>query len=123
MEAHGGRTRAEIRRKVSTPLEPCVHGDLVIGFAQHRVTQGGQPLPLVALEYRLLEELAADAGRVLTYEQLPERIWGRKGGGDLRPMRAVVVRLRRRLGDTSEHPTYVFNEPRVGYWLPVGEGE
>ena len=77
----------------------------------------------MALEYRLLEELAADAGRVMTYKQLPERIWGRKGGGDLRPMRAVVVRLRRRLGDTSEHPTYVFNEPRVGYWVPAGEGE
>lgn len=36
-------------------------------------------------------------------------------------MRAVVVRLRRRLGDDAEHPTYVFNEPWVGYWVPRGE--
>ena len=66
--------------------------------------------------------MAANAGQVLTYECLLERVWGRKGGGDLRPMCAVVVRLRRRLGENSEHPTYVFNEPRVGYWVPAGEG-
>ena len=74
---------------------------------------------LVSLEYRLLAELAANAKRVLTYEQLLERVWGKRGGGDLRP---VVVRLLRRLGDNSERPTYVFNEPRVGYWVPAGEG-
>ena len=117
------RIRAALRRReVSTPLEPYVYGDLTVDFAQRRVTLGGQPAPLVSLEYRLLAELAANAGQVLAYERLLERVWGKKGDGDLRPMRAVVVRLRRRLGDDAEHPTYVFNEPRVGYWVPPGEG-
>ena len=79
------------------------------------------PVHLVSLEYRLLAELAANAGRVLTYDHLLERVWGKRAGGDLRPMRAVVVRLRRRLGDTADRPAYVFNEPRVGYWVPAGE--
>ena len=116
------RIRATLRRReVSTPLEPYAYGDLVVDFVQRRATLGGQPVPLVSLEYRLLAELAANAGQVLTYEQLLERVWGTKGGGDLRPMRAVVVRLRRRLGDNGDNPTYVFNEPRVGYWVPAGE--
>lgn len=38
-------------------------------------------------------------------------------------MRAVVVRLRRRLGTDADHPTYVFTESRVGYWMPEGEGK
>ena len=67
-----------------------MHGDLVVDFAQRRATLGGQPLDLVSLEYRLLEELAGNAGRVLTHEQLLERVWGKEGGGDLRPMRAMV---------------------------------
>ena len=37
-------------------------------------------------------------------------------------MRTVVGRLRRKLGDDADRPTYVFNEPRVGYWVPRGEG-
>ena len=46
VEAHGGRIRAETCREVFTPLEPYVHSDLVIDFAQHRAAQGGKPLPL-----------------------------------------------------------------------------
>ena len=117
------RIRAALRRREAPdPLQPYVHGDLVVDFAQRRATLGGQPLDLVALEYRLLEELAANAGQVLTYQRLLERVWDRRGGGDLRPMRAIVSKLRSRLGDDADHPTYVFTEPRVGYWVPAGEG-
>ncbi len=117
------RIRAALRRReVATPLEPYVYGDLAVDFAQCRVALGGQPVPLVSLEYRLLTELAVNAGRVVTYERLLERVWGKKGGGDLRPMRAVVVRLRRRLDKAADRPAYVFNEPRVGYLVPAGEG-
>ena len=117
------RIRAALRRRaVSEPLEPYVHGELTVDFTQRRATLGGQPVSLVALEYRLLAELAAHAGQVLTYERLLERVWGRRGGGDLRPMRTLVGRLRRKLGEDADHPVYVFNEPRVGYWVPAGEG-
>ena len=76
----------------------------------------------MSLEHRLLEELAANAGRVLTYERLLERVWGRKGGGDLRPMRTMMGKLRRKLGDDAEHPAYIFTEPRVGFRMPRGGG-
>ncbi|MCY3693535.1 MAG: response regulator, partial [Chloroflexi bacterium] len=116
------RIRAALRRLAAPePLPAYVHRDLAVDFAQRRATLGGEPLDLVSLEYRLLEELAANAGRVLTYERLLERVWGRRGGGDLRPMRAIVSRLRSKLGDDADHPTYVFTEPRVGYWVPAGE--
>ena len=116
------RIRAALRRRAAAePLEPYVHGDLTMDFIQRRATLGGQVVRLVALEYRLLAELAAHAGQVLTYERLLERVWGRRGSGDLRPMRPVVGRLRRKLGDDADHPAYVFNEPRVGYWVPRGE--
>ena len=115
------RIRAALRRRaVSHPVESYRHGDLAVDFAQGRVTLGGEPL---ALEYRLLAELAANAGNVLTYERLLERVWGRKVGGDLWPMRSIVSKLRSRLGDNADRPTYVFTEPRVGYWMPAGETE
>ena len=83
--------------------------------ARHSVTVAGSPIPLTAIEYRLLFELSARAGQVLTYEHLLNRIWNMDKAGDLRPMRTVVRNLRQKLGDEAKQPVYLFNEPRVGY--------
>ena len=116
------RIRAALRRREAPePMEPYVLGDLAIDFAQRRVTRAGSPVSLVAMEYRLLAELAANAGQVLTYERLLDRVWSGKGAADVRPMRTIVSKLRRKLGDDADNPAYIFTEPRVGYWMPRGE--
>ena len=116
------RIRSALRRReVSEPSEPYVYGDLTVDFARRRAFLEGQPVPLVALEYRLLAELAANAGRVLTYEHLLERVWDRKNSEDVRPIRTILSKLRRKLGDNADRPTYVFTEPRVGYRMLAGE--
>ncbi len=76
---------------------------------------------LTPVEYRVLAELAANAGRVLSYERLLGRVWGEKSAGDVRPMRTIVSKLRRKLGDDTDNPTYIFTEPRVGFRMPKGE--
>ena len=117
------RIRSALRRReLSEPLEPYAYRDLAVDFAQRRATLGGRPVLLVSLEYRLLAELAANAGRVVTYEHLLERVWGKNADDDVRPIRVMMSKLRRKLGDDADHPTYVFTEPRVGYWVPAGEG-
>ena len=116
------RIRAALRRRAAgEPSEPYVLGDLVVDYAQRSVTLSGSPVPLVAMEYRMLAELSANAGLVLTYDQLLQRVWGEKSSGDVRPMRTIVSKLRRRLGEDAENPTYIFTEPRVGYWMPKSE--
>ena len=116
------RIRAALRKRAaSEPSEPYVLGDLTIDYAARRVTLAGRPLPLIAMEYRLLAELSANAGRLLTYEHLLQRVWGQRGSGDVRPMRTIVSKLRRKLGDDPDNPTYIFTEPRVGYRMPKGE--
>ena len=113
------RIRAALRKRAaSEPSEPYVLGDLTIDYAERRVTLAGRPLPLIAMEYRLLAELSANAGRLLTYEHLLERVWGEKSSGDVRPMRTIVSKLRRKLGDDADNPTYIFTELRVGYRMP-----
>ena len=109
------------RREVSDMSEPYVLGDLTIDYATRSVTLGGRPVQFTAMEYRMLAELAANAGRVLTYEYLMERVWGESIGGDLSPMRTIVNRLRAKLGDAGANPTYIFTEARVGYRMPKGE--
>ena len=109
------------RREVSEPPPPYVLGDLTVDYAERRVTLAGQQIRLTPTEHRLLAELSADAGQVLTYERLLDQVWGERGDGDLRPMRTIVGKLRRKLGEDAEQPRYIFTEPRVGYRMPKAE--
>ncbi|MDE2718228.1 MAG: response regulator [Chloroflexota bacterium] len=113
------RIRAALRRQAaSDPSEPYTLGELTIDYANRSVTLADRPVQLVAMEYRMLAELSANAGRVLTYEHLLDRIWSEKTNDDVRPMRTIVSKLRHKLGDDSGNPTYIFTEARVGYRMP-----
>ena len=119
------RVRAALRRPVLhqvEPSEPYVLGDLTIDYAERRVTVASQPVQLTATEYKLLFELSLNDGRVLTHNQLLRRVWGLTSSGDVRVLRTLVKRLRRKLDDSASSPTYIFSEPRVGYRMPKGQG-
>ena len=117
------RIRAALRRReTSEPPTPYVLGDLTINYAERLVTLMGRPVTLTAIEYRLLLELSANAGRVLTYEHLLNRVWD-QDSGDVRPMRTAITSIRRKLGDDAENPTYIFTEHRVGYRMPRSDSK
>ena len=120
------RVRAALRRQAglyrAELSEPYVLGDLTIDYAERRVTVAGQPVQLTAAEYKLLFELSVNGGRVLTHDQLLREVWGLTNAGDVRVIRSLVRRLRRKLGDDASSPTYIFAEPRVGYRMPKGQG-
>ena len=81
-----------------------------------------RPVRLTPTEYELLFELSVHAGRVLTHDQLLQRVWGLERTGEPWLVREVVKRLRRKLGDDADNPAYIFTEPRVGYRMAKGEG-
>ena len=115
------RIRAALRRRAAAePSEPYMQGDLTINYAARRVTLAGRAVLLTPIEYRVLAELSANAGRVLTYDRLLQRVWVRRSNRDVRPMRTIVGKLRRKLGDDADNPAYIFTEPRVGYRMPKG---
>ena len=120
------RIRAALRKREAPewaePSQPYVFGDLTIDYAERRVTLAGRPVPLTAIEYGLLFELSANAGRVMTYDRLLQRVWGLRNSGDSRRVRTAAKQLRRKLGDDANNPTYILNEPRVGYRMEKGEG-
>jgi DNA-binding response OmpR family regulator len=115
------RMQAVLRRRAvpdSTVQRSYVTGDLLVDFAERAVTVAGRPVHLSAIEYKLLGELAAHAGRVLTYDQLLERVWGPEYMGDTGLLRSSVRNLRRKLGDDARNPRYVLTERQVGYRMP-----
>ena len=117
------RINSALRRPVAAePSAPYVRGDLTIDYAQRRATLAGRRVNLTLTEYGLLAELSAHAGQVLSHERLLERVWRQRGDGNVRPMHMTVSKLRRKLGDDANNPTYIFTEPGVGFLMPRGEG-
>ena len=119
------RIRAALRKRApaypSELTEPYLVGDLTIDFLERRVKNAGQPVALTPIEYQVLEELAASAGRVLTHSQLLDRVWGDGHARGAAPVRSIVSRLRRKLGDDANDPAYIFSEARVGYRMAKPE--
>ena len=112
------RVRAALRRQTEPVPFQC--GELAIHYEQRRVTVGGRLVELTATEFELLRVLSVNAGRVLTYDSLLRQAWsGRdRGVGDPKLVRALVKRLRRKLGDDAAAPIYVLNVRGVGYRMP-----
>ena len=109
------------RREMPEPSLPYVLGDLTIDYAQRLVSVGGCPVPLTAIEYRTLAELAVNAGRVLTYEHMLRRVWRVDGDADPTPMRTAISSLRRKLGNDPGGPhLHIHPAPRR---LPDAQGE
>ena len=113
------RIKAALRRQSAPERtqgpEPYLLGDLMIDYAERRVTLAGQPVQLTFTEYELLSDLSLNAGRVLSHDQLLRRVWGPGYSGDSQPVRTFVKSLRNKLRDDARNPTYIFTEPRVGY--------
>ena len=110
------RVRAALRRRAGA--EPFVLGDLAIEYGQRRVTVAGRAVHLTPHEYELLRILSLDAGRVVTYASLLRQLWGNGEEGDTEPVRGVVKRLRRKLGEDAARPAWILNERGVGYRMP-----
>ena len=115
------RVEAALRRKEAPERDPQREsfqmGGLTVDYARRRVTLEGLAVALTETEYRLLCELAVNAGQTLSWEHLMSRVWSARGAGKSWLVRAYVKRLRRKLGESAANPTFIFNEPRAGYRL------
>lgn len=118
------RVRSVLRRSQFASNQEGQHvrpvitiGELLVDFAQHRVTMKGQELDLTPIEYRLLAYLAQNAGRVVTQDLLLEHVWGEEYVGESHLLQVNVNRLRRKLEDDPARPRYLLTKMGVGYMI------
>jgi len=112
------RVRAVLRRTTlwDERPEPAFHShDLIVDFARHRVTLGGQEVNLTAIEHRLLSRLVRNAGRVVTHDQILEAVWGEEYVGEHHLLRVNIGRLRQKLGDDSKEPRFIATKIGIGF--------
>ena len=105
------RIRALFRR--AQPAMPPVleHGDLRLDPARRAASRGGKPLELGPKEFGALELLLAAQGRVVSAEELLERVWDEMADPFTTSVKVTISRLRRKLGD----PPVIETVTQAGY--------
>ncbi len=105
-------------RTLEAPVAPVlIIGSLAIDLTQRKVTLEGQEVNLSQTEYRLLQCLATNAGRVIVQEELQGKVWGPEYREHYEGLRVYIWRLRQKIEKDPQHPSYVLTKPGVGYML------
>ena len=92
-------------------------GSIVVHPAQGLAVRGSDQVHLTKTELRLLCELAAADGRLVTRDQLLERVWNYDYFGDTRLLDVHIRRLRRKVERNPSQPTHILTVRGQGYRL------
>lgn len=98
-------------RDVLSYQDDYLHVDL----RARRVISGGQDIRLTPTEFKLLATFVRNPGRVLSFQDLLERVWGQEYTSEHHYPRIYVSHLRRKIEPDAKNPTYIRNEYGVGY--------
>lgn len=113
------RIRALLRRAVrGGESGPTVTlGDLTVDLVKRQIFRGDVEIRLTPIEYKLLVQLVANQGRVVTHRQLLREVWGPNHADDTHYLRVYMTGLRRKLETDPNRPRHIRTEPGVGYRL------
>lgn len=115
------RIRAVLRRNRERAGAPdpgvLVAGPLRMDVDRHIVTVQDQPVSLPLKEFELLEYFLRNPGRVLTREQIIDRVWGPNYVGDTKTLDVHVKRLRSKIEADPARPQLLQTVRGLGYKL------
>jgi DNA-binding response OmpR family regulator len=109
------RVRALARRAQPALPPVLVSGDVCVDPGRRTVSRGGSALDLGPKEFGVLELLLAAQGRVVSAEELLERVWDEMADPFSSAVKVTMSRLRRKLGE----PQLIETVAQAGYRVPA----
>lgn len=112
------RMRAVLRRHTVAEVQEDFYavGDFRIDFSKRVVTVNGETVRLTQVEYRIVELIARQPGKVLTYSHIINHIWGPYADNENnRILRVNMSNIRRKIEQDRLAPKYILTEIGVGY--------
>jgi two-component system response regulator VicR len=92
-------------------------GPFSIDRNMQEICKNGKPLELTQREYDIICYFWAAQGRVVSREELMEKVWGYDYYGDLRAIDVAMRRLREKLEDDPANPVYLMTKRGAGYYF------
>ena len=97
-------------------------GEIEVDLASRKLTTPTGTQQLTRTEARLLQVLAASVDRVVTTDQILDRVWTDADGAEPSYVWVTVRRLRRKLEADPDHPRFLLTERGIGYRLTSAGG-
>ena len=91
------------------------NGPLRIDFVSGCAFLNEEELHLTPIEYRLLNLLAANTGKVLTHRYILQKVWGSSWENDVGSLRVYMATLRRKLEKSPDAPRFIQTHIGIGY--------
>ena len=116
------RVRAVLRRLGDSEelLPPTIEaGSVRIDIERHVVSVRGENITMPLKEFDLLEFLVRNSGRVLTRNQLIDRVWGADYVGDTKTLDVHIKRLRAKIEIDPSSPLHINTVRGLGYKFEV----
>jgi DNA-binding response OmpR family regulator len=126
------RVRSALRRsgwrQQESPAEASrgvlVFGTAKVNFDTHEASSAGKPVRLTQLELDLLHYFSLNPGRVLSREELLERVWNLRNAPNTRSVDNFIARLRRYFEPLPDKPRHFLSHRGAGYrFIPDGPPE
>jgi DNA-binding response OmpR family regulator len=112
---NGAGTSESTISLVAIDPTPVYAGRLEIRPADHAALVDGRPLVLTVRELQLLTELAHNAERVMTRDELYQAVWGRSYKKSDRSVDVYVGRLRAKLNRALPGRRFIHTHTGIGY--------
>ncbi len=98
--------------------EPIVaFGSVWVDLAAHTVTRDGVNVRLTPTEWRVLELLIRNEGRLVTRQTMLSQVWGSEHVTDTGYLRLYISQLRKKLEPEPSRPRYLITDAGMGYRL------
>jgi DNA-binding response OmpR family regulator len=96
-------------------------GTALVNFDTHEASAAGKPVRLTQLELDLLYYFSRNPGRVLSREELLERVWNLRNAPNTRSVDNFIARLRRYFEPLPDKPVHFLSHRGAGYkFIPDG---
>ncbi|SHI92671.1 DNA-binding response regulator, OmpR family, contains REC and winged-helix (wHTH) domain [Clostridium amylolyticum] len=113
------RVQAHLRRyykyTAEKPIREVIIGDITINKESYTVYKKNNKVDLNAKEYRILELLMDNPGRVFTKKQIYEEVWGEPFYGDENTIMVHISHLRDKIEEDPKVPKYLKTIRGIGY--------
>jgi DNA-binding response OmpR family regulator len=93
------------------------YGPFKFNPSTHTVKYNERTISLTKSEFLLLQHLAINHGKVVTYSSIAENIWGTDYPASEKAIRVYIRQLRKKIEKTPEKPEIILTESKVGYYI------
>ena len=116
------RLRSAVRRAVLPEGKAVVTTpDFTLDFAAKRVHRNGELIRLTPTQWHIVEVLVRHTGRLVTYEQLLQEVWGPTYGKETNYLRVFMTQIRKELEPEPSRPRYFITEPGLGFRFEISD--